>query len=47
MFNRRHFLNTFAGGFGSIALTALLARDGYAAAVNPLAPKKPHFPGKA
>ncbi|MFN9297932.1 MAG: DUF1501 domain-containing protein [Acidobacteriota bacterium] len=47
MFHRRQFLNTFAGGFGSIALADLLQRDGYAAAVNPLAPKKPHFPGKA
>jgi len=50
MSSRRNFLNTFAGGVGSMALADLLARDGYAASVpdlNPLAPKKPHFPGKA
>lgn len=50
MSSRRNFLNTFAGGVGSMALADLLARDGYAATLpdlNPLAPKKPHFPGKA
>lgn len=48
MFNRRKFLNQFTGGIGTMALADLLTRDGYAAGpVNPLAPKKPHFPGKA
>jgi hypothetical protein len=50
MLNRRHFLKNFAGGIGTIALADLLSRDGYAATannLNPLAPKKPHFPGKA
>ena len=46
---RRQFLKR-AGAFslGSIALTALLNRDGYADEPgNPLAAKKPHFPAKA
>jgi hypothetical protein len=47
MNNRRHFLNNFAGGITGMALADLLQRDGYAANLNPLAPKKPHFPGKA
>jgi hypothetical protein len=45
--NRRSFLNSFAYGIGGFALYDLLARDGYAATLNPLAPKQPHFPGKA
>jgi hypothetical protein len=45
--NRRAFLNSFAYGIGGFALYDLLARDGYAATLNPLAPKQPHFPGKA
>jgi uncharacterized protein (DUF1501 family) len=46
---RREFLRHIAGGVGTLALGDLLARDGYAAtpAVNPLAPKKPHFAAKA
>jgi Protein of unknown function (DUF1501) len=46
---RRHFLGQCATGLGSLALTALLERDGYAKpqAANPLAPKKPHFEPKA
>ena len=45
---RRHFFGQCALGLGSLALTSLLQRDGTAApAVNPLAPKPPHFPGKA
>ncbi|MBM3760280.1 MAG: DUF1501 domain-containing protein [Acidobacteria bacterium] len=47
MNNRRQFLNNFAGGITGMALADLLQRDGYAANLNPLAPKKPHFPGKA
>jgi len=35
-----------ANGFGAIALQHLLTREG-AAATNPLAPKKPHFPARA
>src|SRR5258708_16568653 len=51
--NRREFLLQAGGGLGGIALSYLLARDGYAAdkkapaAANPLAIKQPHFPGKA
>jgi hypothetical protein len=48
--SRRRFFRDCAGGIGTIALAELLARDGRAAGlpeVNPLAPKKPHFPPKA
>ena len=44
---RREFLKSVGGGIGMMALADLLARDGYAAGISPLAPKKPHFPGKA
>ena len=47
--SRRLFLRDCAGGLGTIALANLLSRDGYGAAkrTDPLAPKAPHFPGKA
>jgi hypothetical protein len=47
--SRRSFFQECAGGIGVMALAELLARDGRAAtpAVNPLAPKKPHFAPKA
>jgi hypothetical protein len=47
---RRHFLKSCQFGLGSLALSSLLAEDAAAApgaAVNPLAPKKPHFAPKA
>jgi len=55
---RREFLWQAGGGFASLALTALLNRDGFLASqtlaadgattfVNPLAPKLPHFAPKA
>ena len=47
---RRSFLNTAASGVGGVALASLLQQDGLLAAPaapNPLAPKSPHFPGKA
>src|SRR5262245_29633958 len=49
---RRHFFKDCAIGLGSMTLASLLQRDGCFAAgpaqfVNPLAPKKPHFPAKA
>src|SRR5881296_1386832 len=51
---RRHFLQQSQLGLGSIALSALLARDGISATlskvpgvINPLAPRQPHFPAKA
>jgi hypothetical protein len=48
---RRHFFRECAVGLGSIALTSLL-NEGRPCAraaetVSPIAPKKPHFPGKA
>src|SRR5689334_17761288 len=44
---RREWLCQMGGGFASLALIDLLSRDARAAAVNPLAPKPPHFPAKA
>src|SRR5262245_23534864 len=54
---RREFLWETGGGFTGVALTGLLAADGFFARaargaparpfVNPLAPRKPHFDGKA
>jgi len=52
--NRRESLATLGGGFTSLALTGMLAGDGFfskaaaaGGAVNPLAPKMPHGSGKA
>src|SRR5438874_4991612 len=49
--SRRDFLVRAGGGFGALALSWLLAREGYAAekpgAGNPLAAKKPHHEPKA
>lgn len=50
---RREFVWEMGGGFAGLALTGLLAADGFfvrhaaAAEGGPLAPKKPHFPTKA
>src|SRR5262245_44402762 len=56
---RREFIWQVGAGFGGVALTALLERDGFFArhaaaaenlaadAVRPLAVRPPHFPGKA
>ncbi|MCL4204553.1 MAG: DUF1501 domain-containing protein [Pirellulaceae bacterium] len=55
---RREFLWQVGGGFGAVALTGLLSRDGFlersasandrpSGFVNPLAPKPPHFEGPA
>ena len=44
--SRRDFLRQSAFGFGASALGFLAARDAVAA-TNPLAPKPPHFAGKA
>src|SRR5262245_4254753 len=50
-FDRRDFLRRAGGGFGLVALTALLADDGLLAAppdpVDPLAPRPPHKKAKA
>jgi hypothetical protein len=55
--SRRQFLRRAGGGFGLLALTSLLDRDGLLAAesnsrpsspaANPLAPKSPHFAPRA
>ncbi len=52
--SRREFITDVAGGFASLALTGMLANDGFftsnaeaAKFVNPLAPKPPMLPGKA
>jgi Protein of unknown function (DUF1501) len=51
---RREFLFQAGGGFGALALSWLVARDGYAGggsgptlSANPLAAKPPHFEAKA
>ncbi len=51
---RRELLGQMGGGFVGTALTYLLARDGFFAGRahaspdgTPLAPKRPHFPGRA
>src|SRR5262245_45149177 len=49
---RRQFLRSAGGGFGLLALSALLAEDGLLAAEgeaapNPLAPRPPHYRAKA
>jgi hypothetical protein len=45
---RRQLLARCGGGLGTLALAGLLQRDELlAASVNPLAPRKPHFPGTA
>lgn len=44
--NRRQLLRTLSCGFGSLALAGLAAENGFAADA-PLAPRRPHFPGKA
>src|SRR5947209_4614025 len=48
--SRREFLLKAGGGFGALALSCMLQRDGLlpaAETVNPLAPKAPAFNGKA
>ena len=47
---RRYFFSQAGFGLGSIALSSLLGRDLLGqdpASLNPMAPKKPHFPAKA
>ena len=45
--SRRALLQRSAVGFGSLALSSLLAAEQVAAQDNPLAPKMPHFPARA
>jgi hypothetical protein len=44
---RRWFLEQCGVGLGTVALGSLLAREGYAKAAGPLAPKQPHYSPKA
>lgn len=46
---RRRFFQDCAAGIGTVALAQLMEREGRGAVaeVNPLAPRKPHFPPKA
>src|SRR3954464_1243276 len=45
---RRSLLRTLASGFGYLAFADLAQRAAFAStAINPLAPKAPHFPAKA
>ena len=41
--SRREMLRQMGAGFGSLALSALLAEEASAAPVDPLAPRPPHF----
>src|SRR5690242_5344054 len=51
--SRREVLFRIGGGFGTAALASVMSEAGMlhaappAAAVNPLAPKAPHFPARA
>src|SRR3954451_19167375 len=51
MISRRDYLKSAGSGFGMLALTSLLAEQGLLAdepaALNPLAPRRPHHPAKA
>jgi hypothetical protein len=42
--SRREFFTRSGSGLGGIALASMLSEDGYAAAMDPLAPKPPHHP---
>lgn len=44
---RRDMLRNCAGGFGAVALTALMNDRAFGMLPKPLAPKKPHFPATA
>src|ERR1700757_4563363 len=51
--SRRDFLRRVGSGFGMLALAGLLGQEGLLEAaeddrsIQPLAPRKPHFPAKA
>lgn len=44
---RRYFLQECWSGVGAVALTALMNEGLFAQALNPMAPKPPHYPAKA
>ena len=45
--SRRDFFTQAGGGLAGIALAAMMAEDGHAASVDPLAPKPPHVTPRA
>ena len=45
--SRRELLQHLACGFGGVALAGLLAEEARGEAIDPLAPRPPHFPAKA
>src|SRR6188768_1741683 len=45
--SRRRMLQVSGAGFGSLALTALLANEAAAETSNPLTPRAPHFKARA
>ena len=45
--SRRQMLGRASVGFGSLALASLLANEGQAGEVNPLAARAGHFPARA
>ena len=47
MTHRRKFLQSLGSGFGLVAFQHLLNQDGYGATLDPMAPRRPQFPGKA
>src|SRR5690349_11490702 len=47
MLNRRELLQSLSAGFGFTALSGIATKDALGAAVNPLAPRAPHFPARA
>src|SRR5438105_4974737 len=47
MMNRRQMLQSLSCGFGFTAFSSIATRQALASAVNPLAPKAPHFPARA
>ncbi len=47
LLGRRAVLQNASAGFGYLALQAMLGREAQAAPLDPLLPKKPHFPARA
>jgi hypothetical protein len=47
LFSRRRMLQKTSAGFGYLALKGLLGGEAYAAPVDPMAARKPHFPARA
>src|SRR5687768_17074554 len=47
LYSRREMLRRCGTGLGMLGLAGVLTGDSRASGANPLAPRKPHFPGKA